>query len=134
MGEGRPIWPGIICAAVRATGGVLAACSNDPIEPAAVYMMGSDRAADRYAPATPGSRSVASLAGTRRAMPPAVQAFARTAQPERRSQHTIIAANYATLSHEKAHAGHPAMSHATAAHRAKASATRRALWTEVHRP
>src|ERR1700730_443279 len=54
MGEGRPIWPGTLCAAaVVAIGGLLSACSHDPIEPAPVYMMGADRATDRYAPLLP---------------------------------------------------------------------------------
>jgi hypothetical protein len=55
-------------------------------------------------------------------MTAAASPAARTVQPERGSKHTVIAANHSTLSHKKAHAGHPAMSHAAAAHRAKASA------------
>ena len=124
MGEGRPIWPGTLCAAaVVAIGGLLSACSHDPIEPAPVYMMGADRATDRYTPRLPGPGPATGQAGRRYAMTPPAPPATRTVQPERGSQHIVIAANHSTQSHKKARAGHPAMSHATAAHRAKSSAT-----------
>src|SRR5229473_994908 len=105
MGEGRPIWPRSLCSAVMVTVGVLVACSHDPIESAPVYMMGADRATDRYAPVTLGSRPAVGQAGRRYPITPPASPAARTVQSERRSQHTVIAANHSTHSHEKAHAG-----------------------------
>ncbi len=100
----------------------LGVCSHDPIQPAPVYMMGADRAIDRYAPGTTGPRPAAGQAGSRYTMSPPSRPTTRSVQPERGSQHTVMA-NHPTLSHKKAHAGHPAMSHATAARRATASMT-----------
>jgi len=124
MGKGRPIWPGTLYAAVLATGGLLAACSHDPIEPAPVYMRGADRATDSYASATPGPRSAGNQAGRRYAVAPPIPPAARTAQPERGLKQTVIPATHHHIhSHQKAPARHSAMSHGTASHRAKAFAT-----------
>jgi hypothetical protein len=124
MGEGRPISPGTLwAAAVVAIGGLLSACSHDPVEPAPVYMMGADRATDHHAPLLPRPGPTAGQTGRRYAMTPPAPPATRTVQPERGSQHIAIATNHSAQSHKKARGGHPAMSHATAARRAKSSAT-----------
>jgi hypothetical protein len=123
MRDRRRIWPGTLCAAVVATGGLLAACSHDPIEPAPVYMMGADRAIVRYAPVTTGPRPAAGQAGSRYAMTMPAPAAVGTARPERGSRHVVNAVNRSAHSHGKSHAGRLAISHATAARRATASAT-----------
>ncbi len=82
MGEGRRVWLGTLCAAVIATGGLLAACSHDPIEPAPVYMMGADRATDRYAPVTLGSRPAVGQAGRRYPITPPASPAARTVRAQ----------------------------------------------------
>jgi len=115
------IWPGTLCAAVVATGGLLAACSHDPIEPAPVYMMGADRAIDRYLPVTPGPRLAARQSGSRYAMTMPVPAAVGAARPERGSKHAVNAVNRSTHSHGKSHAGRLAISHAAAARPASAT-------------
>jgi len=121
MRDRRRIWSGTLCAAVVATGGLLAACSHNPIEPAPVYMMGADRAIDRYLPVTLGPRSAARRSGSRYAMIKPAPGAVGTAPPERGSRHGGNAVNRST--HGKSHAGRLAISHAAAAHRATAAAT-----------
>src|SRR6266446_8035426 len=48
MGEGRPIWVGLLCVVIVSSGFV-AACSPVPGEPAPVYMMGGTGAHERMA-------------------------------------------------------------------------------------
>jgi len=107
---------------------VIAACSPVPSEPAPVYVMGATGPTDRYAPVTPGPRPAAGQPARRYAMTPPEAPAARPVRPEHGSKPAVSAGNQSIHSRKKAHAGHPAMSHASTAHRAKAtpaSATKR---------
>ena len=108
-------------AALVLCGLAIAACSPVPGEPAPVYVMGVDGPTDRYAPVTPGPRPAAGQPARRYAMTPPEVPAARPIGPEHGSKPAVSAANQSIHSRKKTHAGHPAMPHAVAAHRAKAT-------------